>query len=81
MNAIWISMAAVLPGGIAACTTHAQDVAGYRAMCLTRDDVPDHAHRSRNGLSAPCNQALRARNAARPVPPTRTRDDRESVPT
>ena len=66
MNATWISTAAALViGGIAACTTYAQDVADYRAMCLTSADVLHHAARSRTGLSATCDEAVRARNATR----------------
>ena len=66
MNATWISPAAALViGGIAACTNHAQDVADYRTMCLTSADVLHHAERSRTGLSATCDEVVRARNAAR----------------
>ena len=66
MNATWISTAAaLLLGGIAAFSNHAEDVAKYRAMCLTSADVAHHAERSRTGLSATCDEAVRARNAAR----------------
>ena len=66
MNATWISAAAaLLLGGIAAFSNPAQDVADYRAACLTSADVLHHAERSRNGLSATCDEAVRARSAGR----------------
>ena len=66
MSATWISLTtALLLGGILACTDHAEDVSSYRATCLTHADVLQHAERSRNGLSATCDEAVRARNAAR----------------
>ena len=66
MNATWISTAAaLLLGGIIAFTNPAQGLADYRAMCLTSADVLHHAERSRTGLSATCDEAARARNAAR----------------
>ena len=66
MNATWISTAAaLLIGGIAACDYRPEALTDYRASCLTRADVLEHAERSRNGLSATCDEAARARNAAR----------------
>ena len=66
MNATWISTAAALViGGIAACDHRPEALTDYRAACLTRTDVLEHVERGRNGLSATCDEVVRARNAAR----------------
>ena len=66
MNATWIPMAAaLLLGGIAACDHRVPDAAAYRASCLTHEDVLRHRERSRNGLSATCDEAVRVRSAGR----------------
>lgn len=66
MNGTWMAaIAALLLGGFAGCDRYAQDVAEYRTLCLVPDDAVREAERSRNGISARCDESVLARRAPR----------------